>query len=63
MSKGFLLAVAAIGGIFYFLTQSDPASKGGSGAGEGIIEISPANYDLLVGNNSEPVLAYFWAEW
>lgn len=64
MSKGLVIALAAIGGLFYVLYQSDPAvSRGVKGSGKGIVEITPSNFEHEVMGSSRPVLAYFWASW
>ncbi len=63
--KGFLVAVAAIAGVFYWIHQNDPARSGDSGVGAtGIaVEINPGNYESQVKQSGVPVLAYFWAPW
>ena len=65
--KGLLLAMALLGGAFYFIHQNNPANgKTGqvyaSATGEAI-EATTSNYDFMVTHNEAPVLAYFWAPW
>ena len=64
--KGFLLAVALIGGAFY-LIHSSGSSKGAGKfyeSANGVpIEVTPSNVDWTVTHNEAPVLAYFWAPW
>ena len=61
--KGFLLALALLGGAFYFIHDSAPKGKGeyfASATGEAI-EITPANYEFKVAASEAPVLAYYWS--
>lgn len=66
MSKGFFIALLAMGGIFYFLHQSDPAGgamKYGPGGGAGLVEVTPSNFQREVMDSPGPVLVYCWASW
>ena len=67
MSKGFFLALIAVGGIGYFIYTNDPASGRSSGgsysSSDGPIEVTPSNFESAVLENSRPVLVYFWASW
>jgi thioredoxin-like negative regulator of GroEL len=66
MSKGFLLALAAMGCLFYFMYKSDPASsvyKGGVFAGQGLVAVTPDTFQSTVMENPGPVIVYFWASW
>ena len=64
--KGFLLAVALIGGAVYWINQSSPkpgAAKFYESATGQAIEVTSSNVDWTVTHNEAPVLAYFWAPW
>tara|TARA_R110002096_G_scaffold200639_12_gene384739 strand:- start:4311 stop:4499 length:189 start_codon:yes stop_codon:yes gene_type:complete len=62
MSNGTWIAFAAIGLVFFWLYKSEPEPYTPS-SGAGLVEITPANFQPLVMQSSQPVLAYFWASW
>ena len=66
MSKGFLLALMAIGLGGYLLYSSDNSIAGSPGkaaAAGKAIKVTESDFDSVVMNSSTPVLAYFWAPW
>ncbi len=65
--KGFLLSVAILGGVFYFLvhegnSSSDAGKVYASATGQ-VVAITPGNADYMVSHSEAPVIAYFWAPW
>ena len=64
--KGFLLAVALLGGVVYLIHQSDPAEASGASyaTANGVpMTVTADTFDHDVKHNEAPVLAYFWATW
>ena len=64
--KGFFIAVALIGGAFYWLENGGSATGGGApyASATGVpVQVTPQNFDYTVTHNEAPVLAYFWAGW
>ncbi|MFT5110536.1 MAG: thioredoxin-like negative regulator of GroEL [Verrucomicrobiales bacterium] len=64
--KGFLLSIAILGGVFYFLNEGSSSSDAGkvyASATGAAVEVTPSNADYMVAHAEAPVIAYFWAPW